>query len=437
MKIAVIGSGISGNLAARLLHAKHDVELFESSTRPGGHAHTVPVSAYGVETTADVAFMVLNRRTYPNMVQMLDILGVETQESDMSFSVRCMRSGIEYQGSSLDGLFAQRANLLRPSFLGMLRDIVRFNDKATQFASTGDESMLLGQFLEMHKLGRTFRDNYLFPMSAAIWSADPQCLVDFPAKFILGFFRNHGLLQIRDRPQWLTVAGRSKRYVSELLRPLNSQVRTSCEVVGVRRLPEERVEIQFQDRANEVFDHVVFATHADQTLNLLLDASRPEQAILSAFMYQPNHAVLHTDQSLLPRSQRAWASWNYHIGHEDTGRASVTYDLNRLQSLGLPGPLCLTLNPNQPIDDKEVLSTFDFRHPTFNLNSIEAQRRYSEINHQSSVSFCGAYWGYGFHEDGINSALSAVKPFGLNMDNLEFDCAPVNAARQHRELIHG
>lgn len=435
MRIAVIGSGISGNLAARLLHTSHDVELFERSSRIGGHAHTVQVAAYGLQTEADVAFMVLNRKTYPNMIRMLDGLDVEVQDSDMSFSVRCARTGLEYQGSSLNGLFAQRANLLRPSFIGMLSDIVRFNKAATIFATDGNEAKLLGEFLQEHGLGRRFREDYLIPMSAAIWSADPNRLVDFPAKFILGFFKNHGLLQIRDRPQWLTIVGRSRSYVSKLLHPLKNQVQTGCKIRSVRRAGHG-AEIYFEDGATKSYDHVVFATHADQTLHLLADADSMEREILSAFTYQPNHAVLHTDESLLPTRRRAWASWNYHKAIEHSVCASVTYDLNRLQSLGLPGPLCLTLNPSQTIAENKVLSTFDFRHPTFTIRSIEAQKKYGAINHKNSVSFCGAYWGYGFHEDGINSALAAVSPFGLSLEDLSSSMGEKEHF-EHQALVNG
>ena len=417
MRIAVIGSGISGNLAARLLATAHQVDLFESASHIGGHAHTVSVQAYGMDVSADVAFMVLNRRTYPNFCRMLEILGVETQESDMSLSVRCLRTGLEYQGSSLNGLFSQRANLFRPSFHRMLWDIVRFNQKSLEFCDRGDERTLLGEFLDQINVGRGFRDNYLIPMSAAIWSADPASLDSFPAKFILGFMRNHGLLQLRDRPQWLTVAGRSQQYVAKLMKPLGDRIHLNTAVAQVRRL-RDGVRLFFQDRESIDYDHVVFACHADQTLAILSDASVEEREVLRGFPYQVNTAVLHTDPSVLPVRRRAWASWNYHIPSAPTRQVSVTYDLNRLQRLGLPGPLCLTLNPNCDIDRESVLRRFEFSHPAFSLKSIESQRRFEEINGVRGVSFCGAYWGYGFHEDGVNSALAVVRPFGIELEDL-------------------
>lgn len=418
MRIAVVGSGISGNLAARLLATENQVDLFEAGSHPGGHAHTVRTEAYDREVEADVAFMVLNRRTYPHLCRMFELLGVDTQPSDMSLSVRCRKTGLEYQGSSLSGLFSQRRNLIRPSFLGMLRDIVRFNKRAIEFCEDPDDGVLLGEFLDRLRLGKPFRDHYLVPMSAAIWSADPTVLDQFPARFILGFFLNHGLLQLRDRPQWLTVAGRSQSYVAELLRPLGERVFLNCPVTGVRRV-EAGVRLSFHDRDPADYDHVVLACHADQSLAILEDASEAERDVLSGFPYQPNSGVLHTDESLLPSSRRAWASWNYHIPDRPNRQVSVTYDLNRLQRLGLPGPLCLTLNADEEIDPAKVLQRFTFTHPIFSMKSIESQRRFGEINCVSGVSYCGAYWGYGFHEDGVNSALAAVRDFGLTLEDLQ------------------
>ena len=417
MRIAVVGSGISGNLAARILSVQHDVQVFEASSHLGGHAHSVGVRAYGKEVLADVAFMVLNRRTYPNFCRLLQLLGVETQPSDMSLSVRCERTGCEYQGSSLNGLFAQRRNLVRPSFYKMLRDIMLFNRRAIAFCESGDEQQSLGQFLADVGVGDEFREQYLVPMSAAIWSADPACLAAFPAKFILGFFRNHGLLQLTDRPQWLTVKDRSQNYVSKLLRPLRDRVYLNSRVAEVRRT-RSGVRVSFADCESADYDHVVLASHADQSLQLLADARSDERDVLTGFPYQSNTAILHTDESVLPSRRRAWASWNYHVPKQATNQASVTYDLNRLQSLGLPGPLCLSLNPVCEIDERKVLRRFEFQHPVFSRESIDAQARFAEINFRNDVSFCGAYWGYGFHEDGVNSALSVVRPFGLDLESV-------------------
>ena len=416
MRIAVIGSGISGNLAARILSTKHEVDVFEASSHVGGHAQTVETRAYGCKVSADVAFMVLNRRTYPNFCRMLELLGVETQDSDMSLSVRCWRTGLEYQGSSVSGLFAQRRNLIRRSFYRMLLDIVKFNQLATEFCESGDEQTLLGKFLDDIGVGSEFREQYFVPMSAAIWSADPESLDGFPAKFILGFCRNHGLLQLADRPQWLTIANRSQNYVAQLTRPLRDRIFLNSPVHEVRRV-DGGVRLSLHERDAE-YDHVVLASHADQSLRMLKDASPTEREVLSGFPYQRNTAVLHTATSILPQRRRAWASWNYHLPDQPNNQASVTYDLNRLQSLGLPGPLCLTLNPNCEIDQQKVQHRFEFQHPVFSRESIVSQRRFEEINGRNGVSFCGAYWGYGFHEDGVNSTLAVTRPFGLDLEVL-------------------
>ena len=415
-------------VAARLLDTRHKVEMFEAGSHVGGHAQTVDVevpNSGGKHVSVDVAFMVLNRRTYPNFCSLLDHLGIETQPSDMSLSVRCFSSGLEYQGSSFNGIFAKRANLLRPSFLRMLRDIVRFNQVATEFCQEPDETLTLGCFLDRQSLGDEFCRHYLIPMSAAIWSADPECLRDFPAKFILGFLKNHGLLQIRDRPQWLTIANRSKAYVKALTSPFSDRIHTNCRVTNVRSTGDKLLVTHSNPSGNNSrkettreFDHVVFATHADQTLKMLSDATETEADILRGFPYQPNEAVLHTDTSILPTRRRAWASWNYHLPEVTTDRVSVTYDLNRLQSLGLEHPLCLTLNPNHPISEDKVIQRFEFEHPVFSAGSAASQSRFHEINNQRGISYCGAYWRYGFHEDGVNSALAVTEPFGIALDAL-------------------
>ncbi len=438
LRIAVIGTGISGMLAARLLSTRHKVDVYESAARVGGHAMTVdavlPASNAEEVVGADVAFMVFNERTYPNFCRMLQILQVASQPSDMSLSVQCLGSGIEYQGSSVNGIFAQRRNVLRPSFLKMLRDIARFNQLATQFCEFPDDSLLLRDFLDQCRLGESFQDHYLIPMSAAIWSSDPNRLGDFPAKFILGFLRNHGLLQLRDRPQWLTIAGRSRCYVNALMNPIEDRIYVNQVVRSVkpaeqqtgrqtrqqtgRRFAVESSNKDSVETLTQHYDHVVFATHADQTMRLLWDITRTEREVLSGFPYQSNEAVLHTDASVLPKRRRAWASWNYQLSETKSERVSVTYDLNRLQSLGLRHPLCLTLNPNRPIDPSKVVREFGFQHPVFSTAAVESQSRFNQINHHRGVSYCGAYWGYGFHEDGVNSALAVTRPFGIELDDL-------------------
>jgi uncharacterized protein len=417
MKIAVIGAGVSGNLIARILHADHDVQLFEAGSYPGGHTCTVDFEVGGQPAAADLGFMVYNDRTYPNFVRMLDQLAVSSQPSDMSFSVQCERTGLEYQGSSLNGLFAQRANLLRPRFLGMLRDIVRFNRAGTQAAESGalDDGTTVGEFLDVCRVGEAFRQHYLVPMVAAIWSARPQSILDYPARFLVGFLRNHGLLQLRNRPQWRTIVGGARHYVHQLLGPLGDRVRLNCAVRAVHRF-SDRVDVHLPGGEVQRFDRVVLAVHADQALAMLPDATPSEQEILSAFPYQTNEAILHTDTTVLPRRRRVWASWNYHLAAQDSATATVTYDLTRLQKLGVREPVLLTLNRGHAIAPQAVLQRWTFAHPAYQWDSIAAQRRFDEINDVRRTYFCGAYWGYGFHEDGVKSALAVARYFGKGLE---------------------
>lgn len=425
MRIAVIGSGISGSLIARLLHSQHEVVLFESANYLGGHANTVAAEVDGKPVWADTGFMVFNDRTYPNFCRMLELLKVPSQASDMSFSVHCNRTGLEYQGSSLNGLFAQRSNLLNPSFYKLLLDIVRFNRVGTAAAKAysnnssdqNDAQETVGQFLNKHRLGSRFVSQYLVPMAAAIWSSEPNAILDFPARFMIGFFNNHGLMQIADRPVWRTICGGSRVYLAKLLEPMMDSARLNCPVERVYR-SQDSVRV-ISAAGEESFDQVVFATHSDQTRRLLADPSDDEVATLSCFPYQANDAVLHTDTRLLPQRTAAWASWNYRIPQSNQDHlASVTYDLNRLQNLGLSRPLLLTLNDTAAIDPGKIIRSFIYHHPSYQRSSIQAQRQHGEISGlKQRTHFCGAYWGYGFHEDGVNSALAVAKQFGIGLES--------------------
>lgn len=417
MRIAVIGTGISGSLVARLLSTCHEVTVFEANDYAGGHANTVDVTIGGSSFAVDTGFMVFNRRTYPNFCRLLEMLEVTSQPSDMSFSVRCTRTGLEYQGSSLNGLFAQRSNCLRFSFLRMLADIARFNQRGTAAAGSGElkDGRTVGDFLQQCRVGPRFVDHYLVPMAAAIWSSNPRDILDFPAEFMIGFFANHGLMQLRDRPQWRTIKGGSRKYVAALLEPLRDRIRFRCPVNSVART-ESGVIVTPAEGTPERFDEVVFGCHADQALAMLTDATSAEREVLSAFPFQPNDAVLHTDTKLLPRRRHAWASWNYHIPQGEERAASVTYDLSRLQNHNSETPILLTLNANEEIDESKIIRTFDYAHPAYSRDSITAQQRFSEISGQRRTHFCGAYWGYGFHEDGANSALAVAKHFGIELE---------------------
>ncbi|MDZ7617608.1 MAG: FAD-dependent oxidoreductase [Patescibacteria group bacterium] len=410
MKIAVIGSGISGLLSARLLTADHEVHVFEANGYAGGHTSTVEFEAFGRRYAADTGFMVFNDRTYPNFIDMLRLLGVPDRCSDMSFSVRCDRTGLEYQGSSLNGLFAQRRNLLRPSFYRMLMDVLRFNRRSLELLRSDDDELPLGQYLNRNRYGRQFIEHYLVPMGAAIWSAPPDRFLQFPARFIVSFFNNHGLLTVRGHPQWKTVEGGAARYVEALTRPFAERIRLNCPVASVRRFPD-RVAIAWQNGGPEDFDAVVLAAHSDQSLGMLADASPAERQILGAIGYQRNETVLHVDPSLLPRCRRAWASWNYCIPAEAGRPVVLTYNLNRLQGHSSPDSICVTLNATQSIAPGKIVRQIEYHHPVYSREALAAQKRFAKINGRNRTYYCGAYWGHGFHEDGVNSALAVGRSF--------------------------
>lgn len=420
MKIAVIGSGVSGLVAARLLSTRHDVQLFEAAETPGGHANTVEVEIEGRQFAVDTGFMVFNDRTYPLFMRMLELLEIEAQPSDMSFSVSCERTGLEYQGSSLSGLFAQRKNILRPKFYRMLLEIVRFNRLAKAYLATADQQLTLGEFLARRRLGAELRDHYLLPMTAAIWSCPTNQVLNFPAKFLLQFMENHGLLQLKDRPKWLTIPGGSRTYVAALVQALGKRVHLGCPVQRVTRYTYG-VSLEFLDKTTRMFDVVVLATHADTSLRLLSDANSTERTLLSDFPYQPNEAVLHTDESWLPQRKTAWASWNYRIAAQET-RVCVTYDLTRLQRIDSPRRLLVTLNPPREIDPRHVLRRFSYQHPVFSADAIAAQSGWDKINGQCRTYFCGAYWRHGFHEDGVASALAVTEKFGIGLEACTAPC---------------
>jgi uncharacterized protein len=410
-RVAVIGTGIAGNVAAHRLHAAgHDIAVFEADARIGGHAHTHRIEHDGEVQQIDTGFIVFNDRTYPRFVALLDELGVASQPSSMSFSVRNARSGLEYNGTSLNGLFAQRSNLLRPAFLGMIAEILRFHRVAPTLLQDDGDATTLGEFLASHGFRGRFVDDYLVPMGAAIWSTDPALMPGFPARFFVRFLHNHGMLAVDGRPLWRVVRGGSMRYVERLTTAWRARIRTGCAVERIRRL-RDGVWVHARSRSAERFDHVFLACHADQALRILDDPSREEREILGALPYQRNQAVLHTDTSLLPMRRRAWAAWNYHAGDAAREGAALTYNMNILQGLTSRHTFCVTLNAGARIDPRRVLRTMEYDHPLFTPAGVAAQARHREISGVRRTHYCGAYWRYGFHEDGVASALAALAGF--------------------------
>lgn len=409
MKIAILGAGITGNVAAYELCRDHEITVFEANDYIGGHTHTHDLEWNGRAYAVDSGFIVFNYRTYPEFTRLLGQLGVDVRPSRMSFSVKCERTGLEYSGAGIDALFAQRRNLVRAGFWRMLRDILRFNREAPRLLhDTSDLS--LGDFLAANGYSTEFREHYLIPMAAAIWSADPDEMYRFPARFVLRFFDNHGLLTVADQPQWQVISGGSREYVRRLTRPFADRIRIGAPVEAVIRHPHG-VQVKVRGQAPERFDHVFIATHSNQALGMLADASPLEREILGAIRYQPNEAVLHTDAAILPRRRSAWAAWNYHVLPEHRGRVAVTYNMNILQGLDAPVQFCVTLNNSAAIDPARVIRTMTYEHPVFSPQAVAAQQRHDEISGVNRTWYCGAYWGNGFHEDGVVSALRAVGQF--------------------------
>jgi len=416
MKIAIVGAGIAGLTAAHHLHREHDIEVFEANDYPGGHTNTIDVELAGRHYAVDTGFIVFNERTYPHFIAMLKELEVAWQVSPMSFSVKCERTGLEYNGTSRNALFAQRRNLFSPRFLGMIRDILRFHREAPALIHHGDDQLTLGRYLREQRYSRAFIDHYIVPMGAAIWSSGPARMEDFPARHFVRFFNNHGLLQLRDRPRWFVIQGGSREYVRRLIRPFWDKVHLGTPVTAVRR-DASGAQLTLGGGETRHFDAVFLACHSDQALAMLADATALEREILGAFRYEHNEAVLHTDERILPRRRLAWAAWNYHIPARQRDRVAVTYNMNILQSLPAERQFCVTLNYSEGIDPARVIRKIDYYHPVFTAETMAAQARQHELNGRNHTYFCGAYWRNGFHEDGVVSALAALDSFnGKRLD---------------------
>ena len=414
MRVAIVGAGISGLVAAHLLAREHEVVVYEAGDYAGGHTNTIRVDTANETHHVDTGFIVFNDRNYPNFERLLGRIGVPWQPSSMTFSVSDDAGDFEYGGGSPNGLFAKRAHLVTPWFYRMVADLARFNRAAKELLLTPGEGPSLGHWLEQRRFSRPFIDRLIVPQASAVWSADPRQMWAFPARFLVEFFDHHGMLGFVHRPQWRVVRGGSARYVEALTAPWRDRLRLATPVQSVSR-GSDHVMVKARGCEPERFDEVVLATHSDQALGILSDATDTERRLLGAIPYQANEAVLHTDERLLPRRRRAWASWNYHLLAEPKPCTTVTYHMNRLQSLSAEREFCVTLNRTDAIDPAKIIKVIPYAHPVFTAQGVHAQQRVAEISGQNRTHFCGAYWGWGFHEDGVVSALRVGERFGQRL----------------------
>ena len=415
MKIAIIGTGIAGNVAAYHLNKRHDITVFEKNDYVGGHTHTHDITINDEQFSVDSGFIVFNYKTYPHFTSLLEELNVEVQPSKMSFSVKCEKTGLEYNGTTLNSLFSQRSNLFKPSFYRMIKDIIRFNKESVEELNAGNADVALGEFLTKRNYSKKFIEQYLIPMGAAVWSADPEQMMDFPAGFFIRFFHNHGMLSVNERPEWYVIKGGSKEYVKKLTASFKDKINTESTVNSICR-SSGGVQLTLKNGDKQYFDEVFIATHSDQALAMLEDCTIDEREVLEAIPYQENEAIFHTDKSILPERELAWAAWNYHILNKKQKKVALTYNMNILQSLDSKDEFCVTLNNEEAINPEKVLKKIKYSHPIFTPDGIDAQKRQVDINGVNHTYFCGAYWRYGFHEDGVWSALQALNHFEEHSD---------------------
>ena len=410
--IAIIGSGIAGLTSAYLLSKKHRVTVFEKAPIIGGHTATVDINLDGKSYAIDTGFIVFNNKTYPNFLMLLDELGIEKQATEMSFSVKNPSSNLEYNGHNLNTLFAQRRNILNPRFWYLIKEILRFNKlcKATHQKNQYQPNETLRHFLTAHDFSDYFSEHYILPMGAAIWSSSLAEMNQFPLQFFIKFFNNHGLLNITDRPQWYVIPKGSRRYLAPLTQRFSNNIYVNSDIKKVTR-DNKKVQLHFSDNSIQVFDDVVIACHSDQALALLGDANEEESKILADMPYSENKVVLHTDKTLLPKKEIAWASWNYQLTNDKKRPACVTYNMNILQGLSSEHTFCVTLNQTELIDKNKILREFVYHHPVYNITSLNAQQKRMNICGKQHTHFVGAYWYNGFHEDGVKSAIDVAKRF--------------------------
>ena len=406
MKVAVIGSGISGNTLAYLLNKNHDVTLYEKEKRIGGHSHTHSIVINNRKINVDTGFIVFNKKTYPLFTSLLDNLGVNYENSNMSFSVFSKKNNFEYNGTSLNSLFSQRKNILNFKFIRMIFEILRFNKEAIKLKS---KTILLNQYLKKNNYSEYFCDNYILPMGAAIWSSDIKTILNFPAHFFISFFKNHGMLSINDRPQWLTIKGGSQEYVKKLTSYFKNNIRLNSKIKSVVR-NKDYIEIE-DNQSKEKYDYVFFACHSNEVLEILEKPTTNEVEILKALPYQQNNVILHTDSTVMPKNKLSWAAWNYNIDSQKESPVTLTYNMNILQNIKSKDDLLVTLNPKNPIPKEKIIKKLKYGHPKFSKESIFAQKNNKKISGKNRSFYAGAYWGKGFHEDGVKSAYEAVKIF--------------------------
>jgi len=411
-RIAIIGTGVSGLTAAYLLSKKHQVSVFEKSSIIGGHTATVDVELAEQHYAIDTGFIVFNDKTYPNYLALLSEIGIGRQATEMSFSVHNCHTGLEYNGHNLDTLFAQRSNLFKPKFWLLVKEILRFNKLCKKVYEDNNyiDGMTLGKFLSANSFSDFFAEHYILPMGAAIWSSSLEQMEDFEFRFFVQFFHNHGLLNIADRPQWYVIPKGSRSYLAPLCEPFKDNIRLNADISGITR-NKETVIVHFNNTPSEQFDEIVIACHSDEALSLLNDASEDETSVLSAMPYSENSVILHTDKTLLPNREKAWASWNYQLSNDRSKAASVTYNMNILQGLKSKHTFCVTLNQKEDINPATILGEFIYHHPIFSADSINAQKRRPLICGVNNTHFAGAYWHSGFHEDGVRSAVEIANKF--------------------------
>ncbi|MFT6106162.1 MAG: putative NAD/FAD-binding protein [Rickettsiales bacterium] len=415
MKIAIIGSGISGLSSAWLLNKDHDITLFEKNDYLGGHSNTALIEYDSKKIAVDTGFIVFNFRTYPNLKAFFEVLKVPIQKSNMSFGIKDLDNGFEYSGDSLSGLFAQKKNFFNLKFLKMLKDILKFNKNAIKLVENGEDfkDKSLGEFIDDLKLGEYFKNYYLFPMAGAIWSCPLDLIKNYPAKNFLQFFYNHGLLTILNQPQWYTVSGGSKEYVKKMSESFADKIKLNCNIIASNQA-EGGIILTCDQGKNYSFDHVIFASHADQTHRIISDKTPLEEEIISKVKYSDNIAVLHKDQNQMPKNKKAWASWIY-LSKQKEQKVALSYWMNNLQNIDHQNPLFVTLNPIEKIDQKDVFGEYKYQHPIFDAEAIDAQENLEKIQGKRNIWFCGAWTKYGFHEDGLNSAINIAEKLGVKV----------------------